>query len=307
VKSKYFLFIGIFLIISITELIIMFSIQYIEIESIFLEALYDVAMLTSISIPLIYFMIYRPYEEQLNKYIEENKLQQEHILEQSRLSQMGEMIGNIAHQWRQPLNTLSLIVQKIGVYHNRGILDDEKLKTSVDKSMLLIDTMSSTIDDFRNFFKPNKEKETFSISNAVEKAFLITLPILKNNNIKCNLDVDESLTVYGYKNEFIQVIINLLNNAKDAMLENSIKDSTIVVLAKKIDNSIVIRVNDNAGGINSDVLEKIFDPYFTTKEHDKGTGIGLYMSKVIIEDHMSGVLRAYNNESGAVFEIIFDL
>lgn len=226
------------------------------------------------------------------------------LVQQSRFASMGEMIGNIAHQWRQPLNTLGLLTQKLKLYHDRGMLDTEKLNDSVDKSMKLIQGMSTTIDDFRDFFNPNKQAEEFSIKDAIENAHAIVGSSFENHQIEYVLEMDEpDLRTYGQSNEFSQVIINLLNNAKDALLEMRPVQAKVIVRVKQENDRICVDIIDNAGGIPASVLPKIFDPYYSTKEEGKGTGIGLYMSKMIIEDQMKGKLSATNTDEGACFHI----
>ncbi|MFC2074263.1 PAS domain-containing protein [Campylobacterota bacterium] len=237
----------------------------------------------------------------------EREEQQMLMIQQSRLASMGEMIGNISHQWRQPLNALGLTLQKLNLYQSRGILDDKKMKESVDKSMSLINTMSSTINDFRDFFNPNKEKSVFSVAEAIDKAYKIVESSFENASIEYRLELDDNdINVEGYSNEFSQVMLNLLNNAKDALIENKVTSAQVIVAVKKDRDQINISVCDNAGGIPTQLITKIFDPYFTTKEEGKGTGIGLYMSKMIIEDHMNGKLTVSNADEGACFLIRLD-
>jgi len=239
-------------------------------------------------------------EYQMKKDLETKQLL---LIQQGRQASMGEMIGNIAHQWRQPLNALALLVQKIGIYHKRGVLDEEKISTTIDKSMGLINTMSSTIDDFREFFNPNKEKELFSIRDAIEKAQAIVDSAFVSHMIDYALEMPEEIEIEGYKNEFSQVLVNLLNNAKDILIQKGVCPAYIKIYVKKEKGHLHIQVCDNGGGIPDPVIGKIFDPYFTTKPEGKGTGIGLYMSKMIIEDHMKGKLSVLNTDDGACFTI----
>ncbi len=239
-------------------------------------------------------------EYEMEKDLEAKKLL---LVQQGRLASMGEMIGNIAHQWRQPLNALSLIIQKIGIYHKRGILDEEKITTSIDKSMDLIDGMSSTIDDFREFFNPNKDKEFFSVRSAIEKAHSIVESVFESYTIAYELRMPADIEIEGYKNEFSQVLVNLLNNSKDVLIHKGISPAYIKIDAKKEKGHLLVRVCDNGGGIPDSVIGRIFDPYFSTKEEGKGTGIGLYMSKIIIEDHMKGKLSVSNTDDGVCFTI----
>lgn len=239
-------------------------------------------------------------------FLKEKTLQEKQAImfQQSKLASMGEMIGNIAHQWRQPLNTLSLLIQKIGIFYQRGLLDEKTLTKELHKSRGIINGMSSTIDDFRDFFKPNKEKSDFLIEEAINKAYLIIKPNLENNNISYQLKIKPNgLKIHGYMNEFSQVMINLFNNSKDALIERKILDATIWVNVFEEKGVVYIDTCDNAGGIDSDVIDRIFEPYFTTKEEGKGTGIGLYMSKNIIQSHMLGSLSAYNKDKGSCLRI----
>ncbi len=226
------------------------------------------------------------------------------LLQQSRHASMGEMIGNIAHQWRQPLNALGLLIQKIGHLYNRGTLKEEKMNENIDKGMQLINGMSKTIDDFREFFNPNKQKTYFSVQESIQNAYSIVESSLNINLITYKLEMPSDMKVEGYQNEFSQVIVNLLNNAKDVLIERKVSPAYIKVSAIENNNRLLLKVCDNGGGIDESTLEKIFDPYFTTKEEGKGTGIGLYMSKIIIEDHMEGLIRATNTDDGVCFTIV---
>ena len=235
--------------------------------------------------------------------VQKREEQQMLMLQQSRFASMGEMIGNISHQWRQPLNALGLVLQKLILFQSRGMLDSERLEVSIEKGMNLINSMSTTIDDFRDFFNPNKEKMNFSIKGSITKAYTIVESTFDNASIEYRLEMDDDIEVYGYMNEFSQVIVNLLNNAKDAITENRVSGGHVIVKVKKNKDEIEVSVQDNAGGIPAEVADKIFDPYFTTKEEGKGTGIGLYMSKMIIEDHMDGKFDFVNIDNGACFSI----
>ena len=226
------------------------------------------------------------------------------LQQQSRQAAMGEMIGNIAHQWRQPLNALGLVLQNIYFEHQMGKLDDEFMDRSVEKGKRLIQTMSGTIDDFRNFFKPNKLKERFKISKVINNMVDLIGASYQNNGIALELILDDSLEIEGYSGEFSQVILNLMSNAKDAFIENSVVDKKVIISSRREADNMIVEISDNAGGIPNEVIKKIFDPYFTTKEEGKGTGIGLYMSKTIIETNMKGFLSVVNENNGAKFIII---
>ena len=239
-------------------------------------------------------------QKQLSEIREKDGL----LLEQARLASMGEMIGNIAHQWRQPLNALGLVLQKVPILHQRNKLDEETLETTVDKGMSLIHQMSSTIDDFRFFFQENKDTETFKLIETVDNCHTLLSPILEQDKIEFKSIIDEDILIHGHANQLSQVLLNIMNNAKDALYENNISDPLITIEGYCHDNKIIIDITDNAGGIPEKIIKKIFDPYFTTKEEGKGTGIGLFMSKRIIEENMKGKLNITNTDFGAKFSIV---
>lgn len=230
--------------------------------------------------------------------------EQEHILiHQSRLAAMGEMIGNIAHQWRQPLNALSLVIQNIGMQHRAGQLTPDSMQRMGAKAEQLIGRMSSTIDEFRNFFKPNKLAEPFNLSHSLRASADIMEGVFKNHNIDLSVQCDESIELMGVAGEFSQVVLNLLSNAKDAVLEAGPMQPQIVVHAAREGDRVRIDVDDNGRGIGLAILDRVFEPYFTTKEEGKGSGIGLYMSKMIVENYMLGGLSVSNTGNGARFTI----
>lgn len=236
---------------------------------------------------------------------QEIKSQQAVMIQQSRLAALGEMIGNIAHQWRQPLNTLGLIVQDTQEAYDFGELDEKYIKTMSSKAMEQINYMSRTIDDFRNFFAPNKEKKLFSLRESILEPVEMLTSEMKKRKIEWKISIPEELNVYGMKNEFSQVIFNVVKNAKDALIGNGIASPFIGISAQsRAGNKCEITIEDNAGGISAANIDRIFEPYFTTKEEGNGTGIGLYMSKIIVEEHMHGKLSVKNRAAGAVFSII---
>ncbi|MBF0320715.1 MAG: DUF3365 domain-containing protein [Nitrospirae bacterium] len=254
--------------------------------------------------------------------IERYKKQEQLIIQQSKMAAMGEMIGAIAHQWRQPLNAVGVLIQDIQDARDFGELDKQYMDEAVEKAMEQIQFMSRTIDDFRTFFKPSKEKSPFSLKQSFDEIWSIISAQLKSHfidyQIICHSGDDtyagsdapcEGMSVIGYPNEFKHVIINIINNAKDAILERIEKGALasgkgeIIMDASNRDGTIFIKISDNGGGIPPTVKEKIFEPYFSTKGDSKGTGIGLYMSKVIIENNMDGRLYCENNEDGTMFTI----
>ena len=245
-------------------------------------------------------------DQRVKDEIHKRAEQEEILIQQSRFAAMGEMIGNIAHQWRQPLNALGLLLQNIENAYEMDILDKAYINRTINKGNRLTNSMSQTIDDFRNFFKPNKESEVFSISSSLHNTMGMIRSSLEHNMITISENVDTSVYIKGFSSEFSQVILNVLNNARDALLENKSDDRQLYIRVFKDDENAYLEIEDNAGGIPSNVLDKIFDPYFTTKEEGKGTGIGLYMSKTIIENNMHGLLKVHNSEYGAKFTIIIE-
>ncbi|MDN5354641.1 MAG: hypothetical protein PWQ09_1397 [Candidatus Cloacimonadota bacterium] len=254
----------------------------------------------------------RTYEQlkQLNKDLQtkvDNTVQQlrekDHLLiMQSRQAAMGEMIGNIAHQWRQPLTAVSAIVQDIEDAWEYNELDAAYLNKSVNKAMEQLQFMSRTIDDFRNFFQPNKEKANFNAKDIIEKTISFISKSFVHNQIKLEANL-EDVTIYGFENEYSQVVLNILNNAKDAIKENNVHGGTVKLELTKNNGASQLVICDDGGGIPQKNITRIFDPYFTTKEQGKGTGIGLYMSKMIVENNMGGKIEAYNVKAGACFKV----
>jgi signal transduction histidine kinase len=251
-------------------------------------------------------------EKKLNSSLEEKviletskqKEQEQILIQQTRLAAMGEMIGNIAHQWRQPLNALGLVLQNLKFSYDIGELDKSVMDKSINKANNVINNMSKTIDDFRNFFKPNKAREKFNINDNVIKAIELVESTFEHHRIKLEKDFSSTeLQFYGFPNEFSQVILNILTNAKDAIIENKIENPLIYIQTKIEDDFICVKIKDNGKGIKEEIINKIFEPYFTTKEENNGTGIGLYMSKLIIENNMNGKIDVKNDEEGAIFTI----
>lgn len=235
--------------------------------------------------------------------VEDLRRQEQLLIRQGRLAAMGEMIANIAHQWRQPLNTLGLIIQEFPAVQQRGLLTPEYLDAAISRAMQVINYMSQTIDGFRNFFGPDKEKQTFHPAEILEKTVAILDAAFAELNLELKVQADPEAVIYGTPNEYSQVILNILMNAKDALIERRVEDPTVKVRLFREKGRTVLTVEDNAGGIPDEIFEKIFDPYFTTKGPDRGTGIGLFMSKTIIEKNMNGRLSVRNTDAGAEFRI----
>lgn len=225
------------------------------------------------------------------------------LIQQSRQAAMGEMINNIAHQWRQPLNTLGLLVQQLPLLHQSGDFSIDSLGATVDKAMQVIFHMSHTIDDFRNFFRPDKEKIDFRVRQVMDRAISIIEGSLKEHRIIIDVTAKDDPFINGYPNEYSQVLLNILLNARDALIERRIDTPRVEMKSSVEDGKSVVTIADNGGGIPEDIMDKIFDPYFTTKGPDKGTGVGLFMSKTIIEKNMNGRITARNTGDGAEFRI----
>ena len=235
--------------------------------------------------------------------LEELSEKERMLLQQSRLAALGEMISNIAHQWRQPLNELGLIVQELPMMYDQGNFSREYLKQSVAKFMTVLNHTSKTIDDFRNFFKPDKEMVRFDILAVIQQTLSLISESFKHLQIEITVHSTGKQVIYGHPNEFSQVILNILFNARDAFIDRKVTKKSVEITLFKDGNSAVVSIADNAGGVPEAIMDRIFDPYFTTRGPDQGTGIGLYMSKIIIEKNIPGRLTVRNTELGAEFRI----
>ncbi len=234
---------------------------------------------------------------------EELKEQQVFMIHQSRLAQMGEIISMIAHQWRQPLHSLAFLIQTFSYKYEKGKLNATLMREFEHNTNKQIQNMSKSISEFRNFFKPHNEKVDYFVNDTINTSIDMLNPTFTKYNLFIKFENNTKFSSYGYPNELAQALINILNNAKDALLTKEIKNKEIKVTLEQIAGEIVISVFDNAGGIPQDIISKIFDPYFSTKDKNHGTGLGLYMSKLIIQDHMHGDIKVFNTEVGACFKI----
>jgi len=249
-------------------------------------------------------------ETNVAQAIEENRRKDILLMQQSRLAAMGEMIGYIAHQWRQPLNALGLLMANLTFDAKSGTATKAELDLYAAQGREILVGMSRTIDDFRNFFKPDKERTVFRVCDPVKEALSLMEARLIQAGIKVERDIRLPAAVLGYLGEFSLVVLNLLDNARDAIVESGNRSGLIRVSVAERDGFAEIRIADNGGGVSEQNMTRIFEPYFTTKPQDKGTGLGLYMSKRIIEDHMLGRLGVQTSESatgpgtaGAIFTI----
>ena len=240
-------------------------------------------------------------EQRVQEELAKNREKDHMLIQQSRLAAMGEMVHNIAHQWRQPLNALSLLVRNIKDDYDFQALTPEVMDRSVADAQRLLGRMSTTIDDFRDFFRPEKEMTQFDVSHAVEEAVFIMQGTLKSHGIELVEKLDPGVEAEGFPSQFAQAVLNILANAKEEILTRKVAAGRIEIELQRQGETILLRVSDNAGGIAPEILPKIFDPYFTTK--DKGSGIGLYMAKTIIEHNMNGSISAANLGDGACFTL----
>jgi signal transduction histidine kinase/ABC-type nitrate/sulfonate/bicarbonate transport system substrate-binding protein len=271
---------------------------------------------------LIFILFYRQYllkkmNEELNKKIKiemkKNEERNRILIQQSRMASMGEMLENIAHQWRQPLSTISVSASGIQIKKELKILNDEDLDDSLRHIKNATQYLSNTIEDFRNFFSKDKIASNINTRNTINKTIDLISSTLAKEEITLIRNI-QNIDFTSYENELIQVLMNILINAKDALgIKNS--EKLIIVIIKQVENNLVIKIKDNAGGIKKDIIDKIFEPYFTTKHQTQGTGIGLYMSKLIVEKHLNGEISVQNIDfqfnsktyTGALFQIILPL
>jgi PAS domain S-box-containing protein len=248
--------------------------------------------------------INKELEERVTIGVQEIRLKDHLLILQSRQAAIGEMLSNIAHQWRQPINALGLMLQNMYYIYSQGNMDEARMASYQKKGLQLIDHMSHTIDDFRSFFIPEKKPQEFSLKTIILKTKELVDESLQSEGVSLSIEDEADCLVWGYSNEFGQVLLNLIQNALEALKERGVKDRRINIREDVRTDIVSVVVTDNAGGIPPDVIRKIFDPYFTTKE--KGTGIGLYMSKMIVEGQLNGKLLADNTNEGAEFTIVLN-
>jgi len=234
-------------------------------------------------------------EQRIKKEVKNSRKKDMIMFQQSKLASMGEMLQNIAHQWRQPLGSLTMIIQSFQTKMMHGKLTDDFVDRKVNDSLLLADSMSSTLDDFRDFFNPDKVKTKFLVQNCLEHSLELSKYLLEKEKITFSLKVKEDIQISGFYNELSHVLLNIINNSQDALLaKETNEDKLIYIVIKKVNDMAQIVMIDNGGGIPQDVMPKVFEPYYTTKYKSAGTGIGLYMSKQIIEKHMQGTITCKN-------------
>lgn len=254
-------------------------------------------------------------EIRIKKAVEENRKKDKIMFQQAKLAAMGEMLQNIAHQWRQPLASISMIIEGFQIKSQLGKLDKEYIQRKTDEALKIAENMSKTIDDFKNFFLPDKVKKRVNIKECIEHSKKLLLPVLNKYNIDLIVKIRHNVHIFGYPNELSHVCLNIINNAIE-QLKNKEGLRRIVIFVKNDKKNVIISVIDNGGGVDEKIIDKIFEPYFTTKLKEHGSGIGLYMAKQIIEKHMEGIIRiknikhkmfSENRYNCAMFEIILPL
>jgi signal transduction histidine kinase len=239
-------------------------------------------------------------EEEVAKSREKDK----QLIMQSRMALMGELLSMIAHQWRQPLNVIGGIVSNLELDLTFDELDKKKLKEYTEKIKSTIKYLSQTIDDFRKFYRKDTIKESADVNELIKEVLNLIKPSLENKKIDLKLELKCKSSVKLLKNEFKQVILNIVKNAEDILVEREVKNPYIFIKAEEIDGNCIIEIKDNGGGVDLKIKDEIFKPYFTTKDEKNGTGLGLYMSKNIVENRLNGELSVYNDNEGAVFKIV---
>ena len=242
-------------------------------------------------------------ELRIQQEIAERTKQEQLLIQQSKLAAMGNMIGNIAHQWRQPLGEINAIMMLLQVRYNFNDFSEAFLMQKIGECNKITSYMSNTISDFQNFFKPSKDKEIFEINEACIRASAILQASLKYHAITFQFTPSDESLALGYPNEFAQALLNILSNAKDVLIDRQITEPYIEMSVKNGEKYILIKIEDNGGGISPEYMDRIFEPYFTTKHAKQGTGIGLYMTKMIIENNMNGIIAVNNTQNGVLFTI----
>lgn len=242
-------------------------------------------------------------ENQVKKAVDEIKEKDAALLKHSRMAAMGEMISIIAHQWRQPITGIGMTVNNMSLDIDLDMYDPQNFKKNLEVIDDQIKFLSQTIDDFRSFFRPNKEKSTTTVKELFEQTFKVIEKSVVSKGITLETEFNERVDLFVYKNELVQVFLNIIKNAQDALIEKEVENKSIKIDSSENETGVIIHISDNAGGIPEEIRTKIFEPYFSTKDEKHGTGLGLYMAKSVVEDHMEGKITAHNSQEGAVFTI----
>jgi signal transduction histidine kinase len=240
-------------------------------------------------------------ENRVKEEVEKNREKDKILFQQSKLAIMGEMISMIAHQWRQPLNSIALLIQDYKDAYEYNEINQEYIDKHEMEALKILNYMSKTIDDFYHF-NVEKIKANISIDKLIDNTLFILKHKIEKNNINIIKNIDYNKNIEIYENEFKQILLNIVNNAIDALLQTDNIDKNIIIDVYEENQKIIFAISDNGGGIDKDIIDRVFDPYFSTKGKN-GTGLGLYMSKMIVDNHLDGLLRVENIKDGAKFVI----
>jgi len=242
-------------------------------------------------------------QEQVQQEVHAHREKEKMLIQQSKMAAMGDMLSMIAHQWRQPLNQISYVLMNIEAAYEHRELTTAYMDEKVKEGTMLLEYMSHTIDDFKNFFKPDKERSEEQISEVVAHTVGFIEQSLESYRIALVIEAETDAKLMIYRNELIQVLLNIISNAQDALVENEVAEPRIKITINEDMQSVTITVCDNGGGVDELIKTKIFDPYFSTKEAKSGTGLGLYMAKTIVEEHLNGEITVSNTPEGACFAV----
>ena len=250
--------------------------------------------------PILVDKLYEKITEVYEKITLKQKVieQQKIIIQQEKMVSMGEMVGNIAHQWRQPLNALGSLITNLHIKYDSNTINQEFYERFFDKSDFLIQKMSETIEDFSNFFKPDKDIQRFGVNKTINESIKFFRDTIYTDDINFEFESLNEVEISNYKNELVQVIMNIFRNSYDAYIENDNKEKPMSIKSYLDRDMVYIIIEDKAGGIPKDKINRVFEPYYTTKHKSEGTGIGLYMSKMIIENSMHGSIKINNTKDG---------
>jgi signal transduction histidine kinase len=244
-------------------------------------------------------------ETKVEQAVEENRKKDATIVKQQRLAYIGEVLSNVAHHWRQPLNHLALLIQELNEGYKYGELEQDYFEQNSEEMLNIVNYMSKTIDDFRDFFAPNETETIFSIEKAIEHSKNTFNKEFNHDSFEIEFKIDKELKVRGFLNEFSRVISSIIENSREAIERNKIHNPELKLWTEKKEGKIILNFIDNAGGVSEEMLDKIFDPYSTVKDQTRGTGLGLFFCKIVIENHMNGTIEVNNVDEGFHVALIF--
>ena len=242
-------------------------------------------------------------QSELKNEAEVNREKDVFMIYQSKQAKIGEMVGNISHQWKQPLNTINLILTNLYDDYKYQELDENEFEKTINTLRKIVDNMANTIKDFTDFLKPSKENTKFDLAEAIHMVLDLMEVSLKYNQISINVDVEPGMRILGLYNEFAHVLFNVLNNARDAIIASQVGEKYISIRTFSKDDEVVIEIKNTGDQIPAEIMEKLFQPYFTTKGDKDGTGVGLYISRIIVEQRMNGKIQLENAEDGVCCRI----